>query len=699
MHTQNAKIYVFEDFRFDTGEKTLKLRGTMIPITPKVFETLQLFVEHPGHLIEKDELMQRLWPDRFVEESNLTFNIKMLRKALGDDAQKPTFIDTVPKRGYRFIADVKRVEANEEQRRKGEEEKETGLPADALSSVLPILSSHLLPVSSSRKGAVVALADWRREANEYERREQDSASTRPQESVEQIVRPELVPAKPGSARKHFPKPKYSFQLFGLATFLIGAVAFGYYFYGKKEGPSADGKKSIAVLPFKPLNADSRDEALEMGMAEALITSLSNLKQVVVRPMSAVRKYTDLQQDSIKVGQELQTEVVLDGSIQKAGERVRVTVKLIDVGTGMPLWSEQFDESFTDIFKMQDSIAERITNALALRLSRQEKEQLVKHYTDNPEAYQLYLQGEYLWLNRRKDNWAENALTYYQRALEKDPNFALAYIGIAECYIRLSGLRKLSGREAEINARSNIVKALEIDDNLAEAHNALAELKYQYEYDWAGAEKEFKKAIELNPNVAAIRLAYGWFLMSATRFDEAGAEIEKARELDPSSLTINISKGWFFYFSRQYDQGIQHFQNLITVEPNSPGSHHALSQLYQQKQMYREAFEAFIKHQSLIGMPPEEAEELQKAFKVFGFPGFLRKMLDTRETKAKTEYVSPAEFVVPNTLLGQKDEAFAWLEKTQDERNPFIVHLKMNPVFDSLRGDPRFDELVRRVGLK
>ncbi|MCA1624073.1 MAG: serine/threonine-protein kinase, partial [Acidobacteria bacterium] len=265
--------------------------------------------------------------------------------------------------------------------------------------------------------------------------------------------------------------------FALAAFLVGAIGLGYYlFYAGKTAPGVGDKKSIAVLPFKPLNADSRDEALEMGMAETLITRLSNLGQVVVRPMSAVRKYTDLQQDSIKAGQELQTEVVLDGSIQKAGERVRVTVRLINTRDGTPLWSEQFDENFTDIFKVQDSIAGRITNALALRLSRQEKEQLAKHYTDSPEAYQLYLQGEYLWLNRRKGNWAEQSLTYYQRALEKDPNFALAYIGIAECYIRLSGQGRLTGRDAENKARSNIMKALEIDDTLAEAHNALAELK-------------------------------------------------------------------------------------------------------------------------------------------------------------------------------------------------------------------------------
>jgi serine/threonine protein kinase/predicted Zn-dependent protease len=487
--------------------------------------------------------------------------------------------------------------------------------------------------------------------------------------------------------------------FVAVALLIGAIGLGYYFfYTGKPASSVGEKKSIAVLPFKPLNTDSRDEALEMGMAETLITRLSNLKQVVVRPMSAVRKYTDPQQDSIKAGQELQTEVVLDGSIQKAGERVRMTVRLINTRDGTTLWSEQFDENFTDIFKMQDSIAERITNALALRLSRQEKEQLAKHYTDSADAYQLYLQGEYLWLNRRKDNWAEQSLTYYQRALAKDPNFALAYIGIADGNIRLSGQGKLAGREAESEARSNIMKALEIDDTLAEAHNAWAELKYQYEYDWASAEKEFKKAIELNPNVAAIHLGYGWFLMSAARFDEAATEMEKAREFDPSSLTANVARGRLYYFSRQYDQALQHFQNLIAVEPNSPAAHFSLCQIYLQRQMYAEFFAAFIKYQELIGTPAGQIEEFQKAFKVSGFSGLVRKALDVSETKAKTEYVPPSIFALLNTHLGQKDEAFAWLEKSFDERDPLIVQLKTNPEFDTLRDDPRFQDLLRRVGL-
>jgi tetratricopeptide (TPR) repeat protein len=289
------------------------------------------------------------------------------------------------------------------------------------------------------------------------------------------------------------------------------------------------------------------------------------------------------------------------------------------------------------------------------------------------------------------------LDYYQRALEKDPRFALAYIGVADYYVRES-VRHISGREAETKAISNIMKALEIDSSLAEAHTALAELKYQYEYDWTGAENDFKKAIELNPNAAPIRLAYGWFLMMSARFDEAAIEMEKAREFDPSALAIKVARGRLLYFTRKYDEAIQHFQKIIAVEPNSPGSHLALSQIYRQKQMYPESVEAFMKYQGLIGSPPEDMEALRKAFNESGFRGFSRKMLDILKKKAATEYVPPFGSAIFNTLLGQRDEAFTGLEKSFDERVPLMVQLKIDPDFDSLRDDPRFQDLLRRIGL-
>ena len=537
---------------------------------------LVFLVSKAGRVVEKSELFGEVWKGTFVSDNALTKIIKEIRHALQDDANAPRYIETVPKRGYRFIGELENA------------------PAQV----------------SSEAG------------------------------TDHTAQPRLIVSRRA-------------MTFAVLALIPLTVLGAWLLFRAKPSEVVSPKiQSIAVLPFKPLNAESRDESLEMGMAETLIMRLSNLRQVVVRPMSSVRKYTDLQQDPIKAGREIQAQAVLDGSIQKVGDRIRVTVRLIDVRNGMSLWSQQFDESFTDIFKVQDSIAERVTSALSLQLSKSEQEQLAKHFTDDPAAYQLYLRGQLSWHGRRQ-NWIEQSLDYYQQAVLKDPNFAQAHIGVADSYIRMSGHRKISMQEAETKARPSIIKALEIDDSLAEAHNALAELKYQYEYDWDGAEKEFKRAIELNSNVAWIHLAYGWFLMSKGRFEEARAEMDLARELDPSSLTIIAGRGRLFYYSRQYEEATQHFQNIIAVEPNDSSAYFSLYTIYKQRQMYPEAVDVYLKYGKLIGAPEGAIEPLRKAFEAAGWQGFLQKRLEDLEKKSKSGVVVPFEFC--RSLPGSRSE--------------------------------------------
>lgn len=625
MSSENHKLFSFDDVTVDRENFRVLKAGLLLTLTPRAFDVLVALLRQPGRVIEKRELFDQVWGDTVVTDNALTKIIKEIRHTLGDDADAPRYIETVPKRGYRFIGAV-------------EESGHDTPPIERTLKLPPIPSRRFafsklaLTLSAAGLIAILVLVAWL------------------------ILRQDAANTVPSPIR------------------------------------------SLAVLPFKPLNAESRNESLEMGMAETLITRLSSLKQVVVRPMSSVRKYTDLQQDPVRAGQEVKAEAVLDGSIQKAGERIRVTVRLISVRDGRPLWSEHFDENFEDIFKVQDSIAERVTKALTLQLSSPEKEQLAKHYTESPEAYQLYLRGQLFWHGRRQ-NWIDQSLAHYQQALEKDPNFALAYIGVADCYIMLSGHRRISMREAEIKAKPNIMKALEIDDTLAQAHNGLAELKYQYEYDWTGAETEFKKAIELNSNVAWIRQAYGWFLMSAGRFNEAATEMEEARKLDPSSLTINVGRGRLFYYSRQYDQAVQQFQSIIAVEPNDSSAYFSLYTIYEQKQMYPEAVEAFLKSLSLGGVEPRVGEEFRETFRVSGWQGFLRKQLEILETRAKINQAAPYQFANLYVRLGQKDEAFVWLEKTFEARDSSTLQFKIEPAYDSLRNDPRYAKLIRKIGLQ
>lgn len=635
----NEKLYLFDDVTVDGENFRVQKNGQCVTLTPRAFDVLIFLIENDGHVVEKQEIFDSVWKDTIVTDNALTKIIKEIRHALEDSANHPRYVETVPKRGYRFIGKVKK--------------------------------------NSNQNGVKIE-----RTPN----RGNNRSNKNPLSQYRQIISPRFV----------FSKKALALPALGLISILAFAA---WFLFGQKAAENSPSTiRSVAVLPFKPLNAESRNESLEIGMAETLITRLGNLKRLTVRPVSAVRKYTNLQQDPVKAGREIQVEAVLDGSIQKSGERVRITVRLISVVNGATLWSDQFDENFTDIFKVQDSIAGQITDAFALQLSKQEKERLARHYTDNPEAYQLYLRGQFLW-HRRQQRWTEDSLDYYLQALEKDSNFALAYIGAADAYIMLSGQRKISMREAEAKARPYITKALEIDNTLAQAHNALAELKYQYEYDWSGAEKEFKTAIDLNPNVGWIRQAYGWFLMSLSRFEEAAAQMEKAGELDPSSLTINIGRGRLYYYSRKYDRAIEHFQNILAVEPNEGSARFSLFTTYEQNGMYREAAETFVEIMRRNRAKSEKIEEFQEDFRISGREGCLRKQLETLERKAKTGSIDHYGLANLYVRLGEKDKAFAHLEKVFEMRDPTIIQFKIEPLYDNLRDDPRYVELLRKINLQ
>lgn len=595
-------------------------------LTPRAYDVLALLLKNNGTVVEKSELFDRIWKDTYVTDNALSKVIKELRHAFADSADEPRYIETIPKRGYRFIGKLQTEPA--------------------------VSNDH----ESGRKQAA-------------------SKST-----GSRSIRPQFLSTK---------------VALSLVAFVLIVVVAG-WFLSRRFTERLGSPTTIAVLPFKPLNTESRDESLEMGMAETLINRLSNLSEIVVRPMSSVRRFNSPDQDPLKAGQEVNAEAVLDGSIQKSGDRIRITVRLTDIRTETVLWTERFDENFTDIFRVQDSIAERITNALALKLSKQEQELLAKHHTENPEAFEAYLRGQFLW-NRRGPDWIKQSLGSYKLAVEKDPNFALAHIGVADSYIMLSGHRMIAMQEAEASAEPSIVKALEIDNGLAQAHNALAELRYQYKYDWIGAEREFRTAIDLNPNVAWIRQAYGWFLMSDGRFEEAAVEMEKARQLDPSSLTINVGRGRLYYYTRQYDKAIQHFQNLIASEPNDPSLYISLYSIYEQNRMYSEAFATFLKMGSILGRQQTELDEFRSAFNSGGWQGFHQKKLkDADHASVRTGRSSPSRYAEIYIRLGDKEKAFYWVEKMFEERDAKMLQFKIEPAYDILRDDPRYAKLLQKI---
>ena len=695
METHNFK---FGEFLLDAREKVLLRDGKPLPITPKAFQMLLVLVENHGHLVEKDELMKLVWADSFVEEGNITFTIGLLRRLLEDDTKNPHFIETVPKRGYRFIADVSRVEITErETERRKDGETKIGLSANSPFSLSPISHSRNTPSS----GAVVALADWRHESDENEPVEEVSSAS-PKESTEQTAGLKLAPTKPNSESKHAPKYRLSLAAFALAAFLIGASTLSYYFYGSKKASSADGKKSIAVLPLKPINTANRDEIYEIGIADSLIHRLSSMKGFIVRPLNATRKYADIGQDPLAAGREQQVDYVLASNYQLAGGKIRVTAQLFDVASGQIEETYKSEKEAGDVFAMQDAIASELGNDLLARFATTSNSLTTKRGTTSEEAYRLYLQGKNLTETRNLPlnhtaPAARKAVEYFEQAIRLDPNFARAYSGMAHAYISSGNIGGGLSRVEYEKAKQAVTKALELDNNLAEGYAVRGELKLTYEWDFVGAEKDLLRAIELEPNNDLAHGQYAAYLTVRGRFDEAIAETKTALEIDPNSVKYQHYNGVILYHARRYDESILQFNRVVEVDENFATTYGWLMLAYEMKGDNARAYEWFMKNQKRANS--EHIELYQNAYETLGWQGVRQKLLELEklsEQKPSSNYYRLARQCA---MLGEKEQAFEYLNKAIEKRHGQLTMLNVEPSLDILRDDPRFDELVRRVGLK
>jgi TolB-like protein/DNA-binding winged helix-turn-helix (wHTH) protein/Tfp pilus assembly protein PilF len=678
MSLQTNNIYEFDDFRLDFAEKTLRKETSIIPLTPKVFETLLIFLENPGRLIEKDELMQKLWQDRFVEESNLTFNIKMLRKALGDNAQRPQFIETVQSRGYRFIAEVRRIEEVGENGRLGDTEGKTRLSLDSSPSFLPVSVSPRPRVSPSGTGAVVALADWRHETDE----------TMPEELDEHIAKLELVPAKPVIKSR----PKYLALV--AAGLILGAIGLGYYFfYAGGDGEAID---SVAVLPFVNVSGDGNTEYLSEGISDSIINSLSRLPSVKVISLNSVLRYKGKEVDTQAVGRELNVGAVLIGRMTQLGDDVTISVELIDVSDNRRLWGDQYIRKMSDLLVVQGEIARHISDGLRLRLSGEQKKQLAKQYTDNAEAYQLYILGRHYYNKQTKEGF-EKSLDFYNQAIEKDPNYALAYAGLAHTYYFMGNRGFLSAQESDPKVEWAARKALKIDNTLAEGHIFLGVSKYS-NFDWEGSANELRQALELDPNSTLANMAFGNYLASVGRPGEAIPYAKRAVELDPISNPGLLAQSYFV--ARQYDKAIELFLKVLEKNPDKPSPHAYLGEVYVANAMHEKGVAVLQKAVTLDNSPErwDRHPMLAYAYAMAGRRDDALKILGEQKTLASQGYISPYNFAIIYTGLGDKDRAFEFLEKGYDQRTQLIYRIKSRPMFDSLRSDPRYAELLRKMNL-
>ncbi len=671
MYSPGRHLYEFDCFCVDPLKRQLLRDGQPVSIPPKVFNTLLTLIEQRGQVVSKDDLLARLWPDTVVEEANLTVYISALRKTLGEGKRENRYIVTVPGQGYQFIGDVRQING-----------------ADA--------------------GKVDGL--------EVELPEPESLS-------ERNAKPVQVPAEvagitePGRAPEIARRPavRFGWLLAVLSVLLILAASAALYrWLPAAQTPTAI--KTIAVLPFSLFSDNKADEYLGVALADALIMRLSHIRQVTVRPTSAVLKYNQsynrgsavkqdaanqdaAQQDSVAIGLALGVDAVLEGSVRKAGNVVRVSVQFVRVADGKPLWAEKFDEKTADVLTLEDRVSARVAAALAVNLTDEERERLARRYTTNFEAYQEYLRGRF-HLSKRTPEDLRESLNHFSRALELDSRFALAWAGLADSYALL-GFRvynSLPPHEAMPQAKSAALRALELDQTLAEAHGALGLVKLRYEWDFAGAEEEFKRAIALNPGYATARQWYAELLWLTKRGDEAFAESEAARRSDPSSIALSAAAAIHFYYRREYDRATAQCQKMRATDANSYLPYLVLGLILQQQQKPKEA-EAELEQSLRAGAGRTGRAALGYLYAKTGRRDAALRLLEEFRREAKQTYVDPTFFAALYSGLGATEQTLEWLEKGYQDRSTAMIYLSVDPRYDWLHTDSRFTELVRRIGIK
>ena len=643
------QTYEFGRFCLDTAERLLLREGEPVPLTPKVYDILLVLVENGGHVVEKDDLMKRVWPSTFVEEGNLTQNISLLRKALGETPNGVQFIETVPRRGYRFVGAIRRSNGDPN----------VNLFSDK--SIDAAVTVELPPT------AVV-----------------ESESS-------QANGPTVAPAMHATATESRPAffLNRTRSLVLLASGLLVAIAAVVYLAGIGKAGDTSAIESIAVLPFVDETKDSDAEYLNDKIAESLINSLSKLPKLRVVPRSVVANYKGQEIDPRKIGKELNVRGVVTGRIRRHGDMISIQADLIDLQNVAQLWGQHYDHKLSDVMLVQEDISRDIFENLRLKLNVEEKKQI--------EAYRLYLKGRNAW-NKRTEDGLLQGIEFFEQAIAVDPNYGPAYAGLADCYNMLVVYGIRQPKEGFPKAKEAAIKALEIDETLAEAHASLAFIKFRWEWDRAETEREFLEAIKLKPSYASAHQWYSSFLVAVERFDEAIAAAKRTEQLEPLSFVASSHLGWIYYLAGQNDKAVDQCKKILDLDPTSFPARRYLGLAYEQKGMYAEAISEFQKGVKLSGSPLMLAL-LGHAYAVSGKRAEAQQVLNDLQQLQTQRYVSPYTVAAIYVVLNDDEQAFKWLDKAVDERDIWLMNLKVDPVFAKLRKNRRFTDLLARIRLR
>ena len=618
----------FGEFRLDRVGRTLRRAdASEVELGPRLFDALLFFVEHPGRLLDKDTLLAALWPGQVVEENNVNQVVLALRRALGDDAQASRYIQTVPRRGFRFVATV------------------TGVAPQAE----PIVES----------------------------------------AAQHTAEPTAEPAAPAR------RARLLFVVAAALALAVFAVAASFWLPPWRGATPSTALTSLAVLPFKPLALDGRDAVLELGMADSLIVRMSSLPGLVVRSIGSARRYAGPEQDPLRAARELDVQWILDGSVQRRGDRIRVTARLLKAADGSAVWSGSFDDDFKDVFTVQDRISERVAAVLAPRLAATDRSRLTFSGTRNADAYQFYLTARYHAQALSTDG-LRLSVELYERATRADPAYALAYAGLVNTYRAMAiGIDALPAQIFEPAQRA-AARAMELDPALADAHAALGWVRWWYDWDWPGAEQSFRRAIELNPNLSDAQLGLGHLLCSRQRCDEGFAHVRRSRELDPMSLIANVIEASYLLQRGARDESRERVDGALRIAPRFWPAHQFLAALHFSAGDPDKAIDELRIAQSLADRSAQPTAHLGAVLARSGRPEAAREMLQKLLALGERRYVPPTLVASVYCALGSHAQALDWLDKAQAVRDVNLPFLTVCSV--ELAAEPRFRALLDKARL-
>jgi TolB-like protein/DNA-binding winged helix-turn-helix (wHTH) protein/Flp pilus assembly protein TadD len=627
----------FGVFDVDVRAGELRKHGLRVRLQEQPFQILAMLLEHPGQVVTREELQKKLWPaDTFVDfDHGLNKAVNKIRDALGDSAESPRFVETVARRGYRFLAEVKAADA------------------------APGQSPHVAPP--------------------------------PVPAAETRDRPDLA-VTPAATKNRAPSLAWKMAVFVPLALIV-------FFTGWKlhsRNYPATVIHSLAVLPLESLSNDASQDYFADGMTDELISDLGQLSALRVISRTSVMGYKHAHKPLPQIARELNVDAIVEGTVLRSGDRVRITAQLIDATADKHLWSQSYEGELKDTLALQNQVARAIADQIRIKLNPQEQAALKIARVVNPEAYESYLKGRYFW-NKRTPDSLKVALAYFNQAIDEDPNYAQAYSGLADTYALLGDWQYavMTPKEAFPRAKAAAIKALELDSTLSEAHNSLAFCFDAFDWDLESAGKEFQRSIELNPGYATAHHWYAWHLSLLGRFDEALEEMRKAKNLDPLSLIINADLAELLVIAHFYDESIVQSRATIEMDPNFALAHNQLAQAYLQKHMNVEAIAELQKAVELSGGSPTCVANLARAYAASGKTSEAVKLLGDLKNHSNRGYSDASEVAVVYAALGDKDQAMHWLEIGYEERfNPGVL---LRPGFNPLRSDQRFQDLLRRIG--